>query len=167
MHKYRRGFYGGKFLPLHKGHKYCIERGAAECDELVVIFFCRSEDETAALQKEICCDPELLSEECRIRRIRQECARYPNVRFEMLDCSEMHKEALKNGTDTWDAETEYVLDTVGEFQVVYSSEPGYDAYFKRAYPFAEHVLVDAKRVHVPISGTMIRNMDAEEGRKWL
>ncbi len=32
------------------------------------------------------------------------------------------------------------MKTVGDFQAVYSSEPGYDAYFKRAYPFARHIL---------------------------
>lgn len=167
MYKYKRGFYGGKFLPFHKGHKYCIERGAAECEEFVVIFFTRSEDEVNALQKEIVCDRKLLLEEERMRRIKEECSRYPNVRFVTLDCSVMHEKALRDGTDTWDAETAYVMDAVGDFQAVYSSEPGYDAYFKRAYPFAKHILVDVKRIHVPISGTMIRGMDTDTAGKWL
>ena len=167
MAEYKRGFYGGKFLPFHKGHKYCIERGAAECEEFVVIFFMHSEDEAAALEKEIVCDRALLDEEDRFRRIEEECRRYPNVRFVTLDCSVMHEKALRDGTDTWDAETEYVMKAVGDFQAVYSSEPGYDDYFKRAYPFARHILVDVPRVHVPISGTKIRGMDTEDAGKWL
>ena len=167
MAEYKRGFFGGKFLPFHKGHKYCIERGAAECEEFVVIFFMHSEDEAAALEKDIVCDRVLLDEKERIRRIKEECQRYPNVRFVMLDCSVMHEKALRDGTDTWDAETEYVMKAVGDFQAAYSSEPGYDAYFKRAYPFARHILVDAPRVHVPISGTKIRGMDTEDAEMWL
>ena len=79
----------------------------------------------------------------------------------------MHEKALRDRTDLWDAETEYVMKAVGDFQAVYSSEPGYDAYFKRAYPFARHILVDVPRVHVPISGTKIRGMDTETAGKWF
>ena len=167
MAEYERGFFGGKFLPFHKGHKYCIARGASECREFVVIFFTNSEDEDAALKKEIRYDRKLLTEEKRRETVKKECGRYPNVRFVTLDCSVMHKKAIAEGTDLWDSETEYVKNAVGPFQAVYSSEPSYDAYFKRAYPFAKHILVDADRVHVPISATMIRGMDTKAAEKWL
>ena len=165
--RFRRGFYGGKFLPFHKGHRYCIAVAAAECESLVVILFSDSEEEREILREQHAVSAELLDEASRIRAIREECARYPDVRLEILDCREMHRQAILDGMDTWDAETEYVMAAVGEFQAVYSSEPGYDAYFRRAYPFAEHRLVDPPRVHVPISGTAIRAMDDEEAVKWL
>ena len=79
----------------------------------------------------------------------------------------MHRKAIEEGTDPWDAETPYVMETVGPFQAVYSSEPHYDDYFRRAYPFAAHILVDPPRIHVPISGTQIRDMDPEEARGWM
>ena len=47
---------------------------------------------------------------------------------------------------------------------VYSSELSYGEYFSHAYPEAVHRLVDVKRIHYPISGTMIRNMDNREER---
>ena len=33
------GFYGGKFMPMHKGHLYCIDTAARMCDDVVVIMF--------------------------------------------------------------------------------------------------------------------------------
>lgn len=163
---YKRGFYGGKFLPFHKGHKYCIEVMAKECEEAVVIFFTNSEDEDKIMEgygpRE-----EYLEMENRRKAIKEECSKYKNVRYAELDCAVMHQKALEEGTDTWDAETPFVLDLVGDFQAVFSSEPGYDAYFKRAYPFATHRLVDPPRVHVPISGTKIRGMEEKEAVEWL
>lgn len=52
--------------------------------------------------------------------------------------------------------------------VSYGSEPGYKAYFDRAYPEAEYILVDVKRVRYPISGTAIRNMENwKERALWI
>ena len=51
---------------------------------------------------------------------------------------------------------------------VYSSEESYGEYFSHAYPEAVHRLVDVKRIHYPISGTAIRNMESEEQRaEWM
>ena len=164
---YDRGFYGGKFLPFHNGHRYCIRVAASECRELVVILFSNSEEETEIMSSETMLDKKLLSEESRIDAIREECRKYDNVRFAVLDCSVMHRQAVIDGTDLWDSETEYVIREVGDFQAVYSSEPGYSEYFSRAYPFAEHRLIDPPRVNVPISGTAVRKMNAEEAEKWI
>ena len=164
---YKRGFYGGKFLPFHAGHKYCIRVAAEECESLVVIFFANSEEEIEILRKQDSVWFDLLDAKSRIEAIKRECEKYANVEFAILDCDIMHRQAIADGTDLWDSETQYVLDTVGEFQAVYSSEPEYDAYFKRAYPFAEHRLIDPPRIHVPISGTSIRAMSESEAVKWL
>ena len=164
---YKCGFYGGKFLPFHAGHKYCIRVAASECERLVVIFFANSEEEVEIVGKKEAACPGLLDKRSRIEAITRECRKYTNVEFAILDCSVMHRQALLDGSDLWDAETQYVMDTVGEFQAVYSSEPGYDDYFRRAYPFAEHRLVDPPRIHVPISGTMIRTMEESEAKEWL
>ena len=39
------GFYGGKFMPLHKGHLYCIDVASKMCDRVVVIMFINGDDE--------------------------------------------------------------------------------------------------------------------------
>jgi len=164
---YKCGFYGGKFLPFHKGHKYCIQVAAEECERLVVIFFANSEEEEEILKDRSLRDRKSLEKENRRKRVQEECSKYPNVEFAILDCRDMHRQAKLAGTDLWDSETEYVLKTVGDFQAVYSSEPGYDAYFRKAYPWAQHRLVDPPRVHVPISGTKLREMTEEKSKKWL
>lgn len=163
---FKRGFYGGKFLPFHKGHKYCIEVMASECVEAVVIFFINSEEEEE-IMKNGSLTAGYLNTEKRREEIKKECSKYGNVRYVELDCRVMHREAILNGSDPWDSETVHVQNAVGEFQAVYSSEPGYDAYFKRSYPHAVHRLVDPPRIHVPISGTMIRGMSAEEADRWF
>lgn len=164
---YKCGFYGGKFLPFHAGHKYCIQIAAEECDRLVVIFFANSEEEIEIIRKNDAACPVLLDEKSRVKAIIQECSKYTNVEVKTLDCGIMHKQAIVDGSDLWDAETQYVMDAVGEFQAVYSSEPEYDDYFRRAYPFADHRLIDPPRIHVPISGSRIRKMDESEAIEWL
>ena len=73
------------------------------------------------------------------------------------------------GEEDWDAETPLVRKLLGNhLDAVYSSEPSYGEYFARAYPEAVHRLVDVPRIHYPISGTMIREMNDEEERKeWM
>ena len=94
-----------------------------------------------------------------------------------------------NGKENWDAETPLVISKIATlnenltfngasirngtfnqgqpFDYVYSSEPSYSDYFKRAYPFAKHIIIDTARAAVPISATMIRNMDAETAKKYI
>lgn len=164
---YKKGFYAGKFLPFHKGHKFCIKIAAQECEKLYVIFFSNSEEEKEILNGRTTVSKRYLDETKRINDIKNECKKYDNVEFHILDCFIMHKDALANGTDTWDAETPYVLNITGEFDIVYSSEPSYESYFKRAYPKSIHKLIDPPRVNVPISGTIIRNMNDSEADEWL
>ncbi|MBO7677509.1 MAG: hypothetical protein J6S49_08350, partial [Erysipelotrichaceae bacterium] len=64
--------------------------------------------------------------------------------------------------------TPLVRELLGDrLDAVYSIEISYGEYFSRAYPEAEHRLVDVPRIHYPISGTMIRNMkDKKERDLW-
>ena len=50
MKQYKTGMYGGKFMPLHKGHNYCIETACAECEKVYVILFFGGADEMNILQ---------------------------------------------------------------------------------------------------------------------
>ena len=43
--KYHIGMHGGKFLPFHLGHRYCVEYAAAECDIVHVILLYGGKDE--------------------------------------------------------------------------------------------------------------------------
>jgi HTH-type transcriptional repressor of NAD biosynthesis genes len=156
------GFFGGKFLPLHRGHLYCIDTASRQCDYVTVIMFTGGDDELRICREQ---DDEILGVDFRIKQLERVCSLYDNVEFHVVDVTNLK---LPDGTEDWDAETPLVRRYVPKMDYVYSSEPSYGEYFARAYPEAEHVIVDAQRVHYPISGTLIRAMkEIKERKKWM
>ena len=51
MKKFKAGMYGGKFMPFHKGHLYCVEQASKMCEKLYVILFVGGEQEIKILKK--------------------------------------------------------------------------------------------------------------------
>lgn len=155
--KYRIGMYGGKFIPFHKGHDYCLRTACNECDRVYCIMFINGADE-----ERIWLDSNSALE--RYLLFNTSVHRYSNAIPVILDVRKCRKE---DGSEDWDAETPLIREIVGDrLDAVYSSEPSYDDYFKRAYPEAIHVIVDSERVTYPISGTMIRDMKKKGDEKW-
>ena len=166
MKQYKTGMYGGKFLPFHKGHKYCVDFAARECEKVYVILFWGGADEERILKDH---PEEWLSVEERTKqldKICKEAAQYAEVISVLIDITELR---LPDGSEDWDAETPLVRNVLGNcLDAVYSSEESYGSYFQRAYPEAVHRLVDVKREHYPISGTQIREMKKEGERElWI
>jgi len=161
MKKYKIGMFGGKFMPFHKGHYYCLETASKECDKVYLILFYGGLQESRVRQKD-----DYLKVEERINHLKNITNMFDNVELALIDVSNLIKE---DGTEDWDAETPLVRKVVGnKLDAVYSSEIGYDPYFKRAYPEATHRIVDTNREKYPISGTKIRNMkNIKEREKWI
>lgn len=163
--KFNVGFYGGKFMPFHKGHDYCIRTAHELCEKVYVILFFGGDDELKILDSAPDEDKEMLSLDSRMKHLRSVCEAYPNTEIHVIDVTNVKKE---DGSEDWDGETPLVLAITGKMDAVFSSEPSYDAYFSRAYPWAKHILVDPPREHYPISATKIRNMKTQEERKkWI
>jgi len=163
MKKYKVGMYGGKFMPLHKGHNYCIEFASRECEVVYAILFYGGSDEIKILENN---KEEYLTVEEREKHLKKICKKYDNVIPVLIDVTNCKDD---KGEEDWDAETPLVRAVTGpRLDAVYSSEPSYGPYFKRAYPEAVHRVVDYKRIHYPISGTKIRNMKNEKERElWV
>lgn len=152
MKKYGIGMYGGKFMPLHKGHWYCLDTAAKECDKVYFILFLNGNDEENILKE--MGDREELSFEYRRKVMESISSLYDNVIPVVIDTKDCR---LPDNTEDWDAETPLVRGVLGDrLDAVYSSEPKYGEYFHRAYPEAFHRLVDPPRITYPVSGTMIR-----------
>ena len=160
--KYKVGMYGGKFMPFHKGHLYCVEEAAKQCEKLYVILFHGGEQELQILKERP--NEKFLTVEDRLKHVKKGCKHVKNAIVIDIDVSKCKKE---DGTEDWDMETPLVIAACGKLDAVFGSEPEYGEYFKRAYPGAKHVIIDAKRKKVPISATMIRAMNKEERKKWI
>ena len=163
MKKYKVGMYGGKFMPFHLGHNYCIEVATQECEKVYVILFYGGTDELHILKN---MKYVYLSVEDRKKHLFNVCKNYDNAIPVLIDVSKCR---FENGDEDWDAETPLVRQVVGDrLDAVYSSEISYGDYFSRAYPEATHRIVDYKRIKYPISGTKIRKMKTKKERElWI
>lgn len=147
---------------MHIGHAYCIETAAKECDQVIVIIFINGDDESIILENN---HSEELLPENRIRQVERVCSQYDNVEYRIIDVNQCKD---SDGRENWDLETPLVRKYLPRIDYVYSSEPSYGEYFNRAYPEAEHRIVDASRVIHPISSTLIRKMKSiEERQLWM
>lgn len=150
------GMYGGKFIPFHKGHDYCLRTASEQCDVVYCIMFINGTDEDRIYMSDD-------QKGMRMSLFFESVKKYRNVVPGLIDVSDCR---TKDGKEDWDAETPLVRDIVGpRLDRVYSSEPSYGRYFKKAYPEAKHILIDPDRIKYPISGTLIRsNWNSDE--KW-
>lgn len=161
---YHIGMYGGKFIPFHKGHFFCLNTAALLCDKVYCILFYGGDQELEILKNDTTLDRKYLSIEARKEELRRICSKFSHVEPVFIDVTQCK---TPDGKEDWDAETPLVLNACGKLNAAFSSEISYDDYFKRAYPWAEHILVDPPRENFPISATMLRNMTEEEARKWF
>ena len=159
--KYKVGMYGGKFMPFHKGHLFCIEEAAKLCDKLYVILFHGGDQEIAILRNR---NEKFLTFEDRIEHTKNACKNMPNVIVTDIDVTYCKN---SDGSENWDMETPLVEKVCGKIDAVFGSENDYEDYYSRAYPQATYIKIDTKRINVPISATMLRGMSDKEREKWI
>ena len=162
------GMYGGKFMPMHKGHLHCLKEASRLCDKVYLICTKGGADEERIAKEIERGDTEIgefLTPEFRLEQIQRAAAMFDNVVPIMVDLSSCRDE---RGNEDWDMETPIILEACGEtFDAVFGSEESYAPYFNRAYPGAEYVLIDCDRAEVPISATKVRAMSKDEAKGWM
>lgn len=107
---YKIGMYGGKFLPFHKGHRYCIDVAAKECEKVYVILLWGGADEEKVLKNY---PEEWLSVEKRteqLEKICEEAGQYAEIISVRIDITKLR---LPDGSEDWDAQTPLVRNVLG------------------------------------------------------
>ena len=156
--KYGTGFFGGKFLPFHRGHLDCIMRCASECEKLYVVLMHSGEEEQKVLASYGGPFPiELLSPHVREIAMRCELAPFENIEVISYDCRDADERAAAEGEHPWFYECRDMVSLMGRFDAAFSGEPEYCDNFRKFYPWADAVLVDRDRKGMP-SGTEVRRM---------
>ena len=160
--KYKTGMYGGKFLPMHKGHLYCVEQASKLCDKLYLLLFWGGVAEEYIRKSD---NRKMLQIVNRFLQVTKVSLMFDNVIPRFINISTCR---LPSGGEDWDAETPLVIQSCGHFDAVFSSEPSYSDYFNRAYPWADHILIDPLRKEIPISATEIRDkLSEDEQKEWI
>ena len=164
---YNVGFYGGKFLPFHKGHLHCILRAASQCHKLYVVLMYNGKEELEALSKPNKFGNKYLTPHLRELALRKELKAFPNIEVLVYNSKPADDKAEQEGKDLWYYECEDMVRLMGKFDACYSSEPKYDFLFKHYYPWARSIILDENRNDVNISGTQLRNMNIKEAYSYL
>ena len=162
MKKYKVGMYGGKFLPMHKGHLKCLEVAARECEKVYLILFYGGDQEMEIINARPS-DTDLNLPNRILQTIRA-AKQFDNVEPCFINVSECK---FADGTEDWDAETPLVNARCGHLDAVYGSEPSYAAYFARAYPDAVYRCLDPERKELNISATKVRALSKDERKEWM
>jgi HTH-type transcriptional regulator, transcriptional repressor of NAD biosynthesis genes len=141
----RRGLVFGKFMPLHRGHQLLIDAALADSDDITI----------AVYDSDPSGDYPPMPMELRLDWLRR---LYPNVE-QIVPLADTWRHHPDRDTPEYGPLYAEELAFLGAFDRVYTSEPGYDTFAQTLG--AQHVVVDAARTLVPISGTMIREAPFE------
>ena len=99
----------------------------------------------------------LLTPQTRELALKAEFKNCSNIKIHSIDSEKCFNNTNDNENIRWDSESKEVIKIVGcEPNIVFSSEPEYEEFFKKSYPNAEIVVIDAKRELFDISATEIR-----------
>jgi len=142
------GFMGGKFLPLHVGHIYAIVAASNKVDKLYVIL-----SSSKNRDKELCERDGIkyIPDEVRFSWIGEAVNNLENVELIHIEDDQWDENY------DWDTGADMIKKAIGKpIDFVFSSETSYDEHFRKNYPNSKHIIIDAGREVVNISGTELR-----------
>ena len=141
----RRGLVFGKFMPLHRGHQLLIDAAQADSDDITIgVYDSEPPGEYPPMPVEL-----------RLEWMRR---LYPHVE-QIVPLPDTWRHDPNRDTPEYGRRYAEELAYLGPFDRVYTSEPGYTLFAETLG--AQHVVVDAARTLMPISGTMIREAPFE------
>lgn len=143
------GFFGGKFLVVHKGHVHAMIQASTLVDELHVVVVYDEGYEREFYFKNGKMDP--IPYHQRVRWWHEITKDLPHVIVHAIE------EKQTGCFSDWEIGAEKIKKEIGKpIDVVFSSEPSYTDFFEKLYPDSAHVILDAARNLYPISATEIR-----------
>lgn len=146
------GFFGGKFLIVHKGHVHAMIQASTMVDELHIIVVYDEEYERDFYFKNG--KMKAIPYHQRLRWWHEITKDMPHIKVHAVE------EKQTGSFEDWERGAEGIRKAVGKpIDKVFSSEPEYTKFFNKLYPEAEHIIVDEKREFYSISAQEIR----EEG----
>jgi NadR type nicotinamide-nucleotide adenylyltransferase len=146
----KRGLVFGKFMPLHRGHELLIDTALSQVDDLTIVVY--DSDPSGSYPA--------MGIEKRLGWLRQ---LYPDVES-IVPVEDPERHNPEHDSPRYAAAYAAGLRFLDPFDIVFTSEPVYKAFAREMG--ARHVVVDAARELVPISGTRIRE-SVFEHRGWL
>lgn len=163
---FKIGFYGGKMLPVHLGHIFCIRQAARQCQELHVILFHSSPNEQLLISQSPF--PHFfLHPHVRAKILKEEFKHEQNIFIHSINAQQCVSSDMMTKNDNF-ANKEFITEVIKKNpDAIFSSESSYSNFFSQLYPQAQHVLIDPERENYPISGTLIRNLKLEEALQHL
>lgn len=145
-----RGLVSGKFFPLHRGHQLLIETALATVDDLTILVYDSNPSGTYTP----------MPVEKRLAWIRD---LYPAVE-NILAIADPWTDDPLHDTPEYGQRYADQIAFLGKFDYVFTSEPGYEAWVQALG--AQHIVADATRTLLPISGSQIRE-NVYDNRGWI
>ncbi len=158
---FKIGFYGGKILPVHLGHIFCIKQAAQQCEELHVILFHSSDDEQRLISQS--CFPHFfLQPHVREKILREEFKNEKNIFIHSVNAQRCVPTKMMVENNNFENK-EFITALIKKNpDAIFSSEPNYSTFFSQLYPHAQHIIIDPERKNLPISGNLIRNLQLQD-----
>ncbi len=154
------GFLAGSFLPFHQGHAYLITSAYTQCQKLYIVL---TASESRERKKCEGTRLEYVPWNIRLRWLRQFTKDMENVEI-LVEFDE----AESDESYDWDKGLNKTKELIPEkVDAIFSSEPKYGEFFKKVFPEATHVVIDADRETFPVSGTKIRKEGVMKNWEYL
>lgn len=142
------GFLGGKFLPFHLGHVYFIVAASNMVDELYIILSSSKNRDKQLCERE---GIKYIPSEVRFSWIGEAVNNLDNIKLIHIEDDQWDENY------DWDTGADMIKKAIGKpIDYVFSSEENYEEHFKKNYPNSKHIVIDAGRDVVSISGTELR-----------